>query len=170
MFGIDEFTAIINPPNACILAIGSIRDSAPVVNGRRGRSWQADESHALLRPPCRRRRSGGRIPKNRPRIPGRPRHHAALTRIAHISDIHFGRIAHPEIVDALVRDINAANVKLVVVSGDLTQRAFKHQFKAARQMLDAFDAPTLVVPGNHDVFHGGGCFRVFSIHCVAIDG
>ena len=30
MFGIDEFTAIINPPNACILAIGSIRD-VPVV-------------------------------------------------------------------------------------------------------------------------------------------
>ena len=32
MFGIDEFTAIINPPNACILAIGSIRD-VPVVKG-----------------------------------------------------------------------------------------------------------------------------------------
>jgi pyruvate dehydrogenase E2 component (dihydrolipoamide acetyltransferase) len=30
MFGIEEFTAIINPPNACILAIGSIRD-VPVV-------------------------------------------------------------------------------------------------------------------------------------------
>ena len=25
MFGIEEFTAIINPPNACILAIGGIR-------------------------------------------------------------------------------------------------------------------------------------------------
>ncbi len=32
MFGIDEFTAIINPPNACILAIGAIRDT-PVVRG-----------------------------------------------------------------------------------------------------------------------------------------
>ena len=32
MFGIDAFTAIINPPNACILAIGSIRD-VPVVKG-----------------------------------------------------------------------------------------------------------------------------------------
>lgn len=30
MFGIEEFTAIINPPNACILAVGSIRD-VPVV-------------------------------------------------------------------------------------------------------------------------------------------
>jgi pyruvate dehydrogenase E2 component (dihydrolipoamide acetyltransferase) len=26
MFGIEEFTAIINPPNACILAVGAIRD------------------------------------------------------------------------------------------------------------------------------------------------
>jgi len=33
MFGIDEFTAIINPPNACILAIGSIRDIPVVVDG-----------------------------------------------------------------------------------------------------------------------------------------
>ena len=32
MFGIREFTAIINPPNACILAIGGIRDE-PVVQG-----------------------------------------------------------------------------------------------------------------------------------------
>ncbi|MDT0632168.1 pyruvate dehydrogenase complex dihydrolipoamide acetyltransferase [Rubrivirga sp. S365] len=32
MFGISEFTAIINPPNACILAIGTIRD-VPVVEG-----------------------------------------------------------------------------------------------------------------------------------------
>jgi len=32
MFGIQEFTAIINPPNACILAIGAVRD-VPVVEG-----------------------------------------------------------------------------------------------------------------------------------------
>ncbi len=75
-----------------------------------------------------------------------------MTRIAHISDIHFGRIAHPEIVDALIADINGSKVDLVVASGDLTQRAFGHQFRAARRMLDAFDAPALVVPGNHDVF------------------
>ncbi len=33
MFGIDSFTAIINPPNACILAIGGIRDTPVVENG-----------------------------------------------------------------------------------------------------------------------------------------
>ena len=30
MYGVEEFTAIINPPNACILAIGAIRDEAVV--------------------------------------------------------------------------------------------------------------------------------------------
>ncbi|GMQ81330.1 MAG: pyruvate dehydrogenase complex dihydrolipoamide acetyltransferase [Rhodothermia bacterium] len=33
MFGIDDFTAIINPPNACILAIGTIRDVPVVEDG-----------------------------------------------------------------------------------------------------------------------------------------
>lgn len=33
MFGIEEFTAIINPPNACILAVGAIRDVPVVQNG-----------------------------------------------------------------------------------------------------------------------------------------
>ncbi len=33
MFGIESFTAIINPPNACILAIGAIRDEAVVKGG-----------------------------------------------------------------------------------------------------------------------------------------
>ncbi|MEZ4740546.1 MAG: dihydrolipoamide acetyltransferase family protein [Flavobacteriales bacterium] len=33
MFGIDEFTAIINPPDACIMAIGGIIEKAVVKNG-----------------------------------------------------------------------------------------------------------------------------------------
>ena len=34
MFGIEEFTAIINPPDACILAIGGIKETAVVKNGQ----------------------------------------------------------------------------------------------------------------------------------------
>jgi len=33
MFGIDSFTAVINPPDACILAVGAIREEPGVVNG-----------------------------------------------------------------------------------------------------------------------------------------
>src|SRR5262249_34843604 len=34
MFGIEEFTAIINPPDACILAIGAVKETAIVENGQ----------------------------------------------------------------------------------------------------------------------------------------
>jgi pyruvate dehydrogenase E2 component (dihydrolipoamide acetyltransferase) len=34
MFGIDEFTAIINPPDACILAVGAIKQVPVVKNGQ----------------------------------------------------------------------------------------------------------------------------------------
>lgn len=34
MFGIDEFTAIINPPDACILAVGGIKESVVVKDGQ----------------------------------------------------------------------------------------------------------------------------------------
>ncbi len=40
---------------------------------------------------------------------------------------------------------------LVVISGDLTQRARSEQFVEARAFVDAFTVPTLTVPGNHDV-------------------
>jgi pyruvate dehydrogenase E2 component (dihydrolipoamide acetyltransferase) len=33
MFGIDEFTAIINPPDACILAVGAAKESVVAENG-----------------------------------------------------------------------------------------------------------------------------------------
>ncbi|SDL17751.1 pyruvate dehydrogenase E2 component (dihydrolipoamide acetyltransferase) [Catalinimonas alkaloidigena] len=33
MYGIDEFTAIINPPNSCILAVGGIKETVIVENG-----------------------------------------------------------------------------------------------------------------------------------------
>ncbi|WP_421764592.1 pyruvate dehydrogenase complex dihydrolipoamide acetyltransferase [Ekhidna sp.] len=33
MFGIDEFTAIINPPDACIMAVGGIKETVVVKNG-----------------------------------------------------------------------------------------------------------------------------------------
>lgn len=72
--------------------------------------------------------------------------------IAHLSDLHFGRIAHEAIVDVLVSEVNEAGVDLVAVSGDLTQRARPREFEPAVEMLGRFEAPTLVVPGNHDVY------------------
>ncbi|WP_148289166.1 metallophosphoesterase family protein, partial [Herbaspirillum sp. B65] len=63
---------------------------------------------------------------------------------------HFGRIdAH--IIEPLIAQIHELRPDLIVVSGDLTQRARSKQFKQARQFLDALPQPQLVVPGNHDV-------------------
>lgn len=73
-------------------------------------------------------------------------------RIAHISDIHFGKIGNPDIVDVLVHEVNDADVDLVCVSGDLTQRARHEEFRQAASMIENIGADVLVVPGNHDVY------------------
>lgn len=73
-----------------------------------------------------------------------------MINIAHISDLHFGREV-PEVVEALVAELNHAPPDLVAVSGDLTQRARIREFKAARAFFDRLPQPLLVVPGNHDV-------------------
>ena len=70
--------------------------------------------------------------------------------IAHISDLHFGRI-NSFIPPALRDAIALAKPDVVVVSGDLTQRARRLEFSAARTFLDSLPYPRVVVPGNHDV-------------------
>ncbi|MBO9535451.1 metallophosphoesterase [Herbaspirillum sp.] len=70
--------------------------------------------------------------------------------VIHLSDLHFGRI-DADIIEPLVAQIHELKPDLVVVSGDLTQRARSSQFKQARRFLDALPQPQLVVPGNHDV-------------------
>lgn len=70
--------------------------------------------------------------------------------LVHLSDLHFGRLA--EAVLAPLRDsVCRENPHLVVVSGDLTQRARPAQFRAARAFLERLPGEKLVVPGNHDV-------------------
>lgn len=70
--------------------------------------------------------------------------------IVHLSDLHFGA-EDPTLVDALVADVAAQAPSVVVVSGDLTQRARPEQFQAARAFLDRLPHPQVVVPGNHDI-------------------
>ena len=70
--------------------------------------------------------------------------------VVHISDPHFGE-ADPVIAEALLDELNGLRPALVAISGDLTQRARRVQFKAAREWLDRLFVPYLVVPGNHDI-------------------
>lgn len=73
-----------------------------------------------------------------------------MLNIAHISDLHFGREL-PEVVEALITDLNTVRPDLVAISGDLTQRARTEEFKAAQAFTQRLMSPQLVVPGNHDV-------------------
>jgi 3',5'-cyclic AMP phosphodiesterase CpdA len=70
--------------------------------------------------------------------------------IIHVSDIHFGRI-DPATVQPLREAIARAAPDLLAVSGDLTQRARRHEFAAAQAFLESLPFRRLVVPGNHDV-------------------
>jgi 3',5'-cyclic AMP phosphodiesterase CpdA len=70
--------------------------------------------------------------------------------LLHISDLHFGRV--PEgMAGALLTAASEIQPDVVVVSGDLTQRARVVEFEQARAFLDELEFPTLVIPGNHDV-------------------
>ena len=70
--------------------------------------------------------------------------------IAHVSDLHFGRVDDVAL-DALRRRLRSLAPHLVVISGDVTQRAKPAQFRQARAYLETLAGPRLVVPGNHDV-------------------
>ncbi len=73
-----------------------------------------------------------------------------MTRLAHVSDLHFGTVK-PVLAAGLLDSLNRLQPDLVVVSGDLTQRARSRQYRAAREYLDQIPFPKIVVPGNHDV-------------------
>lgn len=74
-----------------------------------------------------------------------------MHQICHISDVHFGPPHLPELAEGILRFIAERQPDLVVISGDLTQRAKPEQFRQARVFVDQIEAPTMVVPGNHDV-------------------
>jgi len=67
-----------------------------------------------------------------------------------ISDTHFGT-EQPQVVEALVALAAQLQPDVVVLSGDITQRARPAQFRAARAFVDRLGAPVLAIPGNHDI-------------------
>lgn len=72
--------------------------------------------------------------------------------LLHISDLHFGPPYVPTVGEALLETVKDMSPDVVVISGDLTQRAKPEQFAEAREYLDRLPFGTrVVVPGNHDV-------------------
>ncbi len=70
--------------------------------------------------------------------------------IVHLSDLHFGRVDQ-RLIEPLIRTVKGIEPDLLAVSGDLTQRARSHEFRAARAFLNLLPQPQIVVPGNHDI-------------------
>ena len=79
-------------------------------------------------------------------------------RLLHVSDLHFGPPYLTEVGEAALRIAKVLNPEAIIVSGDLTQRAKREQFVAAKEFLEKLPkVPQLVIPGNHDV----PLYRVF---------
>lgn len=72
-----------------------------------------------------------------------------MTRILHISDLHFGAV-NARLLEPLLALARHLQPDAIIVSGDLTQRARPAQFRAAAAFLARFGLPVLTVPGNHD--------------------
>jgi 3',5'-cyclic AMP phosphodiesterase CpdA len=70
--------------------------------------------------------------------------------LVHLSDLHFGRV-DPALLAPLRELVEGIAPDVLVVSGDLTQRARPEQFEEARAFLDSLPGPQIIVPGNHDI-------------------
>jgi 3',5'-cyclic AMP phosphodiesterase CpdA len=70
--------------------------------------------------------------------------------LVHLSDLHFGRVDE-QLLAPLHETVHALQPDVVVVSGDLTQRARSGQFCEAKRFLSYLPQPQIVVPGNHDI-------------------
>ena len=74
-----------------------------------------------------------------------------MTLLLHVSDTHFGTERAP-VVAALEGLVREQRPDVLLLSGDITQRATRAQFAAARRFVDRLALPALVaIPGNHDI-------------------
>ena len=70
----------------------------------------------------------------------------------HVSDLHAGWPFNPDLAALVVREAHALKPDLLVVSGDMVQRAdFTIQWKIITSYLKMLPDPKLIIPGNHDV-------------------
>jgi len=72
--------------------------------------------------------------------------------VLHASDLQCGRPFRPTAAEALLEFARETAPDVIVVSGDLTQRAKEREFVTASSVLGRMPrVPRVVTPGNHDV-------------------
>lgn len=75
----------------------------------------------------------------------------SFVRIAQLSDPHFGTILDGRI-ESLLATLKALSPSLILLTGDITQRARRKQFLQAKQFTEKLKPiPLIAVPGNHDI-------------------
>lgn len=75
----------------------------------------------------------------------------SIVRIAHLSDPHFGTIL-PGVREGLVKTVKELNPDLILITGDITQRARRSQFRDAKDFThELLPIRVIAVPGNHDI-------------------
>ena len=74
-----------------------------------------------------------------------------MTSMLQISDMHFGT-ERPDVMKALATLSDDKKPDVLIVSGDITQRATPDQFRCARTFCDSLGIAQMVtLPGNHDI-------------------
>ncbi|HEY1015438.1 MAG TPA: metallophosphoesterase family protein [Herpetosiphonaceae bacterium] len=85
--------------------------------------------------------------------------------ILHLSDIHAGPPFNPEKARLVLEEAWRIKPTLVVLSGDLVQRAdYRDQWLSARDFIAQLPQPTVAVMGNHDVPMHNPLARIFQPH------
>lgn len=83
-----------------------------------------------------------------------------MIRLFHVSDIHFGA-ADGEALNWFKACVVDERPDAVIMTGDLTMRARKHEFEAAGEYLAALGVPVTVEVGNHDLTYFNPFERLF---------
>ena len=74
-----------------------------------------------------------------------------MTTIAHISDLHISRADFDEeIFMQAISEINELNPDMIILTGDITDTGYYHEFEQATRYLSLFESPLFAIPGNHD--------------------
>jgi len=83
--------------------------------------------------------------------------------LVHLSDLHFGRPVDLPQIRAVERLVPELAPDAVVVAGDISQRGRHGEYQRGLAFLERMQetAPTLLVPGNHDVEWWKSPFGIF---------
>jgi 3',5'-cyclic AMP phosphodiesterase CpdA len=72
-------------------------------------------------------------------------------KLAHLSDLHFGRNTSSTKLESLAKDLVSQAPDILVNTGDITDRGTTVQFRRARDFVDSLGIPLVSVPGNREV-------------------